>query len=347
MSIFAVKQTLSRGIGRCINLDRIIKQSRHRYVMAYHRVLSPEQARADHVHAAMWVTPETMEAQIRWFRSIGDIVDYRRILDFDTPNDRPMFAVTFDDGWRDSYDFAFPILEKYRVPALIFLVTAAMESGELFWPEDVVTKTHRAAEAGFGDKLVAALFELWPANMPVSKAIQAASIAEDWVEALKLIPETERKQRIADYYRCIGVEQTPLQGYLMSWEQVRKMRKAGITFGSHTHTHKILKGLPETEIEAELSQSKEIIADRLQTQVETFCYPNARYSGKEGALLVRYGYRYAFCIDGRVLKHPCDRFYVPRFLVSERVARNHNYFRLHLLEAPMYAGRPHKTKTSN
>jgi hypothetical protein len=41
-----------------------------------------------------------------------------------------------------------------------------------------------------------------------------------------------------------------------------------------------------------------------------------------------------------------DPFYVPRFLMSEEVARNRDYVSLHLLEAPLYAGRPHRPRST-
>jgi peptidoglycan/xylan/chitin deacetylase (PgdA/CDA1 family) len=55
-------------------------------------------------------------------------------------------AVTFDDGYRDNYECAFPILERYRIPATIFLTTGVMDSGEPLWFEqlaEAVKKTNQ------------------------------------------------------------------------------------------------------------------------------------------------------------------------------------------------------------
>jgi peptidoglycan/xylan/chitin deacetylase (PgdA/CDA1 family) len=291
----------------------------------------------------MWVRPETLKAQIHWMRSVGEIVDYHRLLDFEEPNDRPLFALTFDDGWRDNFEIAFPLLQRLNVPALVFLVSAAMDTGALFWPEDVVTKTHRLAGTAVERQLLSALRETWPDPVPSQREMRGspATVAEAWVEALKLVPLAERSQRIADYYHRIGVEQAPLQGYVMTWEQARIMQSAGIVFGSHTHTHRILKGLAEADIRYEAEQSKRIISDRLQAPIDALCYPNARYNGREGRIIASCGYRYAFCIDGRSVTAKHDMFYVPRFLVSEQAAVSENYFRLYLVEAPFFAGKRH------
>src|SRR3972149_1255315 len=159
-SAFAMKHQIARGIRRYIELDRFIARSRERYVLCYHRVLPPEEARRDRVHSTMWTSPQTFEAQIQWMQQVGHIVHYERLLDPAAPRDRPLFTITFDDGWKDNYEYAFPILKKYSAPALIFLATGAIDSGELFWPEDLVTKTHRAVQAGKQAEVVAALPQL-------------------------------------------------------------------------------------------------------------------------------------------------------------------------------------------
>jgi peptidoglycan/xylan/chitin deacetylase (PgdA/CDA1 family) len=163
---------------------------------------------------------------------------------------------------------------------------------------------------------------------------------------LKRLPEDERRVRIQEYLQRIGASIEPLSGYLMSWDQAREMSRHGITFGSHTHTHAILEGLDEVAMTRELTVSRATIANALGREVDLFCYPNARYAGGEGAVLARCGYKYGFIIDGRRVRTPIDPYYVPRFLMSEAIVRNRDFVRLHLLEAPLYAGRPHRRRSA-
>jgi peptidoglycan/xylan/chitin deacetylase (PgdA/CDA1 family) len=60
---------------------------------------------------------------------------------------------------------------------------------------------------------------------------------------------------------------------MLSWEEVRRMNKAGITFGAHTVTHPVLAGIPLERIEAEVSGSKKTIEQRLQAPARHFAYP--------------------------------------------------------------------------
>lgn len=334
------RHVLARAVARIADLDQRIVRGAGRYVMAYHRVIPRSLAERDHVHHAMWISPERFEAQIRWMRSIGEIVTWQRALDFDQPSSKPLFALTFDDGWIDTFETAFPLLRQHDVPALVFLVSDAVNSGDLFWPEDVVTKTQHHAARAPGQAGARVLADLWPNTRPLAASLEPADAAEAWVEALKTLDVARRSALIDEYFSRLGVEAAPLRGYIMSWEQAGLMQQAGVDFGSHTHTHRILKNASPAETDHELVTSRDILQSRLGRPIETFCYPNARYNGREGPHLRAAGYRFAFRIDGDRVRAGFDPFYIPRYLVSERAVSDLDAFRLHLLRAPLFVGRP-------
>jgi hypothetical protein len=177
--------------------------------------------------------------------------------------------------------------------------------------------------------------------------MNAMQLVEYWIESLKLNNDDDRRQKIVHYYRKLQLCEAPLKGYIMSWNDAREMQKHGISFGSHTHNHTILEGLPAEEIESELRKSRVLISDKLQIEVDSFCYPNGRYSCKEGNMLSRCGYRYGFRLDNRSIRNCTDNYYIPRFLASERKASIQAYFKLCLLEAPLYRSGPHSIIVEN
>jgi peptidoglycan/xylan/chitin deacetylase (PgdA/CDA1 family) len=59
----------------------------------------------------------------------------------------------------------------------------------------------------------------------------------------------------------------------MSWDEIRMMRRAGMSIGSHTHSHRILAGLPEADQIVELARSKETLEQELGRTVDTISYP--------------------------------------------------------------------------
>jgi peptidoglycan/xylan/chitin deacetylase (PgdA/CDA1 family) len=84
-------------------------------------------------------------------------------------------------------------------------------------------------------------------------------------------------------------KRTPLSGHgpFLTWEQVRKLRRAGITFGSHSVTHPKLIDLDWPEIESELMQSKFDIEQHLSESIATFAYPY-RFPGANGTFVDRF-----------------------------------------------------------
>ena len=343
MIISRLKDFLAFGLNSTVDLDRIIRRRCDRYILSYHRVLPKAQADDEGVHHSLWISPETLSSQIEWMLNIGKVVDYSQIMDFTISNDRPLFALTFDDGWMDNYTYGLPILKHFNVPATIFLATEAIDSGFIFWPQDIATKTQHLLSEGGVESVTAAIrnslpekrLSAWPGPSEIMQLV------ESWIEALKLVSDTEREQRISAFYRYLGLSKTPLSGFIMGWGELREMQKYNISFGSHTHRHTILKGGSQKLIEYELIKSRDLINEKLQTEVDSFCYPNGRYSGKEGVILARCGYRYGFRLDNTSLQHSIDVFYIPRFLVSERKATNPTFFKLCLLEAPFYKSVPH------
>jgi len=344
MLFHTLKQFIASGLGFSVNLDKQFSIRRDRYLLCYHRILSAHKAEDDGVHHSLWLTPEGLSSQIRWMKSVGAIVDYSRITDTSIPNDRPLFALTFDDGWKDNFEYALPVLKQYQVPAHIFLSTEAVDTGALFWPQDIATKTKRLVATGHAEKVFSALVEFMPeqAMSAIPKRTEVMEIVESWIESLKLQNDNDRLKLIHEYYRRLKLKIDPLQGYLLCWDDARIMQKNGISFGSHTHNHTIIEGLPPEMIEYEINRSKSLIADKLQINVDSFCYPNGRYNGKERSILSRCGYRYAFRLDNMSLQHCTDNLYIPRFLISERKSANPAYLKLCLLEAPLYRSKPHK-----
>ncbi len=131
-------------------------------------------------------------------------------------------AVTFDDGYRDNYENAYPILVKHHIPATLFLATDFIGTGKLpAWEEGRYT----------GEKAL-----------------------------------------------------------MLSWEQVREMADAGISFGSHTVSHPFLSRIPRKRVEQELRSSKAIIEQRTGRPASTLAYPSGDFNSDVQKMVEEAGY---------------------------------------------------------
>lgn len=93
-------------------------------VLTYHSVHGSSSAAS--------VRPEQFEAHLAWLRAHTDVISFADVLAAteDASRTCPAVAVTFDDGYADNYEIAFPILERYKVPATFFLTAGLIARDE-------------------------------------------------------------------------------------------------------------------------------------------------------------------------------------------------------------------------
>ncbi|HTD47392.1 MAG TPA: polysaccharide deacetylase family protein [bacterium] len=98
----------------------VAKRSSRVVILCYHSVSTASFASA---------TPQEFEQHLRWLRTHCEIVPFRRAAETagGPPGDRPAVAITFDDGYADNYEYAFPLLQSYEVPATFFLTAGLLE----------------------------------------------------------------------------------------------------------------------------------------------------------------------------------------------------------------------------
>lgn len=176
-------------------------------------------------------------------------------------------ALTFDDGFRNFYTTAFPILMRFDLPATAFLVTSLVGTDSCPWPEVVFNSIVHTPQRQVicGDQ-----------SWPLADAHDRMHAYRNVVRRLKSIDENERAKIVARLLDSYG---SPPISYdspfaLLNWEEVQWLRDSGLVdFGSHTHTHPILAKCDEQRTWSELSLSHDILLGRLGV-ADLFAYPN-------------------------------------------------------------------------
>jgi peptidoglycan/xylan/chitin deacetylase (PgdA/CDA1 family) len=209
--------------------------------------------------------------QMEYVASNFNVIPLEEAVERLTKRDIPdnALVVTFDDGYRDNYVNAFPILRDLSIPATIFLATDSIDSQKMLWHDRVFAafrSTRVSLLEGFGPN--AQTYRL--------STIEEKLIAQD--EVLKFIRSQNERERLILIDRLIRalkvVDLKEMSGLMLSWDEVRTMRTSGICFGSHTLTHPILSKLPLEKARDEIQKSREIIEEILGIPVRTFAYPN-------------------------------------------------------------------------
>lgn len=335
MNTQRIKEQAANLISLCTDLDTRIRSTPKRYILCLHRVMTETEVRAQSIHHSMWVSPETLDNLLQWTQRIGEIVSLDEIMDFSKTHDKPIFCITFDDGWLDNYTLAFPILKKHNAPATIFVVTDAITTGNLFWVDEFVQKAAHLFHAP-NAALLAWISEHTKIIAPKKSSAADKELMNNVIEALKTLSDSARVATLASFYKTFAIDPQPITGKLMDWSQVQAMAEAGISFQSHTHTHKILVDVDDGTMLYELTESKRIIEEKLDAHCDHFCFPNARFENDKAFLVGQAGYRFGFKIDNEPVTQASHPYLAPRMLVCENYAKNLNYFKLKLLGLPIY-----------
>ena len=251
--------------------------------------------------------PSIFEAQMRYVRrryrvlSLDDLCE-----EIEKPSRKEdAVAVTFDDGYRDLYFHALPVLRKYQIPATIFLPVASIETGQVPWYDRIFL----ALKVFPKDQLEIVLDR--PRSFPLTSFKARLETAAEIIQYLRTIPDKRRKEYCVALEQQIILPQDELTDRMLTWDQIRAMCREGITFGSHTMTHPAVSQLTESQLESELGESKQALEHRIGSPALHFAYPFGKPADCGTAalpFLVRYGYRSsATTVEG--VNEPGDNCY--------------------------------------
>jgi peptidoglycan/xylan/chitin deacetylase (PgdA/CDA1 family) len=315
----------------------ISRKLKPKYIFCYHRVIPEITAKKEFVHRALYVTPETFEYHMKWMLNIGRIVN---IEDIFKENDIPLFMITFDDGWKDNLDYAYPILKKYNVPAIIFLSSDNIDKCRLFWSEEIGIQISHSQKSL--DEIVAYLKDdiRFIFNSHENRTIlpydesktDLSYVLDRMIEYLKRIPGMLREDVLASLYNKLGVTpQVKEHDLLLSWDEISFLASQGISFGSHTHTHTLLDRADSETIDYELYTSKKLLEEKLNTKIDMFSYPNGSFGNPYiQASLSKHGYRYAFTLERNPVING-DHYTIPRCLQYEEISKSMDKYYLKLI----------------
>jgi peptidoglycan/xylan/chitin deacetylase (PgdA/CDA1 family) len=282
-----------------MTLRRIRKRSTDSLILTYHRII-PRHEAGDALQAGMYVSPETLEMHVQFLLKYFRVVSVFELSNTirnepNNSNHKPLCVLTFDDGWRDFYEYAFAVLRKFGVPATVFLPTDFIQTGTWFWTDRLGYLFYQRTKAGGRNEI-----EDHPSHPLVSRLLclkgSLESRMEQAIEILKAYRTEEIENILSELSERWNVDQNPPGRAFLSWDEVREMRQSGlVSYGSHTATHRILTMLTKEEIREELIKSKEkLIAEKaVGKEYVPLCYPNGNYNEDIAAMAEEAGYALA------------------------------------------------------
>lgn len=222
-------------------------------------------------NALLEVTPEFLEGVVTRVRERGfDIVSLDEACERLEGGEamRPFVAFTFDDGYRDNAEFAYPILKRLGVPFTIYLPTSFMDhEGELWW----LVLEHTLRTQNTVTASIAGATVHFDCSTPALKR-EAYREIYWWLRSL---PELELRAYVRDLAGRHGIDFREIcRSLCMTWDEVRALAADPlVTFGAHTVSHIMLAKFPEETARREMAESRRRIEAELGRPIVHFAYP--------------------------------------------------------------------------
>lgn len=211
------------------------------------------------------VSVKTFEMQLEAVAEKYSIVPLRDVAERRVRPTGDQFVITFDDGYRDNYELAFPILEKRGLSATFFVVTGSIGMERPLWDWELATRLCAGTdvnEVEMGDVVFhRKTNELCHSFAKrVIKHLRSASLEEleQVLEGLRNRPDHSK-----------GSEPT----VCMTWGQVRTLDRKGMEIGAHGVTHRSLSGLAHADAIHEIVESKRAVEENINGPCRHFAFP--------------------------------------------------------------------------
>jgi peptidoglycan/xylan/chitin deacetylase (PgdA/CDA1 family) len=281
-------------------------------IFVYHRFSKESHSEPTVIDAA------TFDWQVRHIQRNFRVItlgEYVRSVREKTEITRPTAIITVDDGYRDFYEIAYPILRKHELRATFFVTFNFIEKKIWLWPDILSFALENTEVKNTFFQYEGASFHL-DTDTP-------ASIRRGWAMLSDFcigLEDVEKWDLISRLLAHLGVvlPKEPITEYApVTWEQIKEMNDQGIEIGSHTLNHPILsKVRDERLLREEIEGSRKAIEERIGERVTTFCYPNSMpgdINEKVVRLVMEGGYEGAVFGIGAFFE---DLYRLPRIGVS-------------------------------
>lgn len=292
-------------------------------IIAYHRVVADIRKAEQEAIYGIVISTDTFRRHCEILKRTCEIVSLEkaaRMLASGRTGTRPAAVLTFDDGYVDFYEEAYPVLAEMQLPATMFLPTAFIGTKKPLAHDRIYWLVRQMMNCSV--RMTAALKRIGLGTDVVYQFDRFASPLKK-TDLLVYLPNTLRERIIHELECDLGVdfEEYPREYGLLDWEMVREMAANNIDFGSHSANHVILPLEDHGVASKELAESKEKLEGELGKRITSIAYPNGVYSAAVKQLSSEAGYEIAVTTANRINRAGDDPLELGRTSLCEESTR--------------------------
>ncbi len=282
----------------------VLRQRSTLVVLTYHRIATPGPQAGLFYDPVISATPESFRAQMRFLTGRYRIIGLDQAREIEPGGSgaarEPAVLITFDDGYRDTFETALPILHELGVPAAFFIPTGVFNAPRLTWWDHVAcavkqTRVPRLELHRYPGDPRTIVIDLGINPDAVQRSSAIMRIIGQFLD--RAIPDEAWFLAQLDQQAKVTIDSAALGRELfMDWDQVKQLADAGMTIGSHGHSHHALSELEDDAQRHELAESKRILESRLGRDITAIAYPfgwAGTFTPRTVALTAEVGYRLA------------------------------------------------------
>lgn len=180
--------------------------------------------------------------------------------------------VTFDDGYRDNFDIAYPMLKNLGIPAIFFIPTYHLTERKVGWWDIVAYLIKEFQKCPTAKRFIFEGVEY--------RDLRADQLIKYFIGQIKSMNASEINGYLIRLSETLNIPfpDSQLQSdELMNCEQIKILSQNGMTIGSHSHDHSILSKQDGSTLKKQLEKSIEILERVISKKINSIAYPVGGY----------------------------------------------------------------------
>jgi peptidoglycan/xylan/chitin deacetylase (PgdA/CDA1 family) len=282
-------------------------------ILMYHRVFETSSDPWE-----LCVSPKHFADHLELLRRDYPVLSLQQLLSALKTRQLPKRAVvlTFDDGYADNLWNAKPLLEKYELPATVFVTSGSLDSPNEFWWDDLerILLQPRKLPKRLQLQIQGRWYE-WPITSSGEREIAYMAIHQ----ILQPLRASERDPIIAELFAWADVSPMGRPDYrpLTTDELIQLAQSEFIDIGAHAVTHPLLSSLSPEDQSAEIVSSRKKLEDIIGKRVDIFSYPYGDFSTETAGIVAAAGFVSALTTDEIVVGKGANPLLLGRFGVGD------------------------------
>ncbi len=267
---------------------------------------------------------DDFEKQVKFLSENYKIVSVGEIYQAVKQGQKGKFcAITFDDGLRDQYNNAVPILRQYHVTATFFIIASVLE-GYLPTTHKIHTLLSKISTKFLVDMFNSFLVEFHPDLenqyfIPKNRRLTERRKHESLVSAnLKetfiILPEDIKNQFLNNCFEKFKLDEEKIsQQFFMNNSEIKHLKNQQMIIGSHSYKHYALDTVNDDTLSKDIKLANRIFKKLLDETPIIFSYPHGRSHDQVVKVLIKEGFKYAVTIENRGLRFDDHPMLIPRY----------------------------------